>query len=306
MDGMQKIHSLDLSEYSAVIPVGGDGTINECINGMMLRPDRIPMGFIPNGSGDGFCAGIGIAKGDIDGGMKYIMSGQTVKVDLVKILIDYESEEELNDAIRKNATIKKENHLRYSCLNSGFALVAKVNAKAAWMKPYIGGLAYDVQAFKELTAGENCRFDIDIDAESLDGSEKEGLKRWKTDHETNFLMASNGKYGGGGPELFLSSAVINDGLFDVAVFKRPIGFCGGIALKDKTKVGGTHVYDEMLEMVRAKRMRVTNKLENEEPFQIDGEDLICQKFVQFEIMPDALEVLVDVRSVLNKYLDAGL
>jgi diacylglycerol kinase family enzyme len=41
---------------------GGDGTLHEVVNGMMQRKDgkRIPVGFIPNGSGNDICLNLGI------------------------------------------------------------------------------------------------------------------------------------------------------------------------------------------------------------------------------------------------------
>lgn len=94
---IEKIRSAELDEYSAIVAVGGDGTVHEVVNGMLTRPDgrTIPLGFMPCGSGDDFCAGLGLDKGDIESGFNYVLSGQTIKVDVVRILLDYESEEQL-------------------------------------------------------------------------------------------------------------------------------------------------------------------------------------------------------------------
>ena len=52
----------DLDACSAVVASGGDGTLHEVVNGMMQRKDgkRIPVGFIPNGSGNDICLNLGI------------------------------------------------------------------------------------------------------------------------------------------------------------------------------------------------------------------------------------------------------
>jgi diacylglycerol kinase family enzyme len=52
----------DLSNYSAVILVGGDGTFHEAINGMLMRTDNIklPIGFFPAGTGNDTCKSLGI------------------------------------------------------------------------------------------------------------------------------------------------------------------------------------------------------------------------------------------------------
>jgi sphingosine kinase len=47
---------MDLSEIDAVLAVGGDGTLHECVNGLMQRKDkeilsRVPLVTIPAGTG---------------------------------------------------------------------------------------------------------------------------------------------------------------------------------------------------------------------------------------------------------------
>ena len=57
---------IEFSEYSALVAVGGDGTLHEVINGMLQRTDglRLPISFIPNGSGNDLVGCLGIK--DID------------------------------------------------------------------------------------------------------------------------------------------------------------------------------------------------------------------------------------------------
>jgi diacylglycerol kinase family enzyme len=53
---------MDVSKYCMIVVVGGDGTVHEVANGLIARTDgkRTPICPIPNGSGDDFCASIGI------------------------------------------------------------------------------------------------------------------------------------------------------------------------------------------------------------------------------------------------------
>lgn len=57
---------IDLNGLDALIAVGGDGTLHEVVNGLMNRADsqRIPIAFIPNGSGNDTCHGFGITTID--------------------------------------------------------------------------------------------------------------------------------------------------------------------------------------------------------------------------------------------------
>ena len=63
MDGWKIAqHELDLDKFSALLAVGGDGTLHEVINGLLHRKDqkRVPVGLIPNGSGNDLALSVGI------------------------------------------------------------------------------------------------------------------------------------------------------------------------------------------------------------------------------------------------------
>jgi len=52
---------IDLDKYSMLVACGGDGTYHEVINGMLARKDgkKIPIGMLPNGSGNDTCRSLG-------------------------------------------------------------------------------------------------------------------------------------------------------------------------------------------------------------------------------------------------------
>ena len=55
-----------------LVAAGGDGTYHEVINGMLARRDgkKIPIGMIPNGSGNDTCRSIG--AGQLDQALDYL------------------------------------------------------------------------------------------------------------------------------------------------------------------------------------------------------------------------------------------
>ena len=57
MHAYEIVQNLDFDKFDAVVCVGGDGTIHEMANGMLMRRDKkkIPIAFIPNGSGNDLC-----------------------------------------------------------------------------------------------------------------------------------------------------------------------------------------------------------------------------------------------------------
>lgn len=48
------LNRCEMDKYSVLAPVGGDGSINEILRGMMQRPDKkqLPIAMLPNGSGN--------------------------------------------------------------------------------------------------------------------------------------------------------------------------------------------------------------------------------------------------------------
>ena len=56
-DAMERVKALDLTEYSAIATVGGDGILSEAINGLMARDDweaaiKTPLAPVPGGTGN--------------------------------------------------------------------------------------------------------------------------------------------------------------------------------------------------------------------------------------------------------------
>lgn len=64
-----------------VVCCGGDGTLNETINGVMEMPNRVPIGYIPSGSTNDLATTLGIPT-DIKKATDLIMSGHTNSYDI--------------------------------------------------------------------------------------------------------------------------------------------------------------------------------------------------------------------------------
>lgn len=120
LDAFNYVKNLDYSWFSAIVTVGGDGTIHEVVNGMMFRDDnqRLPIALIPNGSGNDTCASLGINS--IDEALTFLNKGDTIKIDLNRVLCDSETISE----IPLNAN--KHDRLRYSVINAGCGFSARV------------------------------------------------------------------------------------------------------------------------------------------------------------------------------------
>tara|TARA_R110000737_G_scaffold324995_1_gene338177 strand:+ start:49511 stop:50299 length:789 start_codon:yes stop_codon:yes gene_type:complete len=84
-------HAFEISQAQAdsgfdiIIAVGGDGTCNEVVNGIMMssRNNKVSFGVIPNGSGNDFYKMIGEFEPDIF--IKSLLNRNSKKIDLISI-----------------------------------------------------------------------------------------------------------------------------------------------------------------------------------------------------------------------------
>ncbi len=84
-------HAIDLAKqavsdgYSLVIAAGGDGTVNEVVNGLMLGKvngnGRPALGVLPIGRGNDFAFGVGIPLG-LEDAVKVLAAGQRRTIDI--------------------------------------------------------------------------------------------------------------------------------------------------------------------------------------------------------------------------------
>lgn len=98
--------------------MGGDGTAHEVVNGLLLRDDKkkVPVGFLPNGSGNDLCASIELR--DFSKALGSIVKGNSIKMDLFEALLDHETEEEVKEKAREVEGFDTKAYLRYCCLNT--------------------------------------------------------------------------------------------------------------------------------------------------------------------------------------------
>jgi len=129
-----------------LIIVGGDGTFNECVNGLMDFPNRPKIGYIPAGT----CCDIGHTLGlskDINLALDNIMKNQSVRMDVVKA----------ND--------------RYFCYVSGNGAYIDISyVTDSRLKRKIGYLAYLVKGVEELFTIPKIRMRVTYDGGEFRGT----------------------------------------------------------------------------------------------------------------------------------------
>ena len=180
--------------FDLVVAAGGDGTVNEVLNGLGDAPDgfeRARFAVLPLGTVNVFARELRIPA-KLERAWEVVQRGREIKIDLPQV--EYSA----------NGKIER----RYFVQLAGAGLDARAIELVDWQhKKKVGPLAYVIAGLKALrevkpkiTACENARpTGIDLSGE--------------------LVLVGNGKFYGGPFELF-PSADLNDGLLDVCVLPR--------------------------------------------------------------------------------------
>ncbi len=67
--------------FDVLVCAGGDGTLSQCLHGVMSSQHRIPIGYIPAGSTNDFAKGLGIPKGIMES-VQWILDGTPTPCDV--------------------------------------------------------------------------------------------------------------------------------------------------------------------------------------------------------------------------------
>jgi diacylglycerol kinase (ATP) len=233
-------YELDMDKYSALVAVGGDGTYHEVVNGMLHRKDkrRLPVAFIPNGSGNDTCRNIGV--NDIGKALDYIVKGDSLKVDLTKLLIDYSTEEEIPQD-------QKPNKLRYQLCVSCIGFPARITHRARHWK-WCCCNPYQLSALGEIIQKPFDVMDLYL-----------GEKVFHEDLATPMIMSMTGKYTGNGM-LLSPTSTINDGKMEILYVTEKHSFLTLAEQMDKAvKAGGVQAYEPIIKTLRGKEMKFVMK-----------------------------------------------
>lgn len=273
-DGERYIRELcgeykEKDEKLRIFGIGGDGTVNEMVNGA-AGYDNVEVGIIPMGTGNDYIRNFGDAE-------KF----RNIRGQLL-------GESVYSDLIRYRKTYMDETEERYcaNMVNIGFdcsvvAMTDKVKGKFSLN----GSLAYLVSVF--ITLGKKKETELVI--EYGDGSVRDG----------RVLLASvaNGCFCGGGIK-GVPKCVLDDGLMDVSVVREGITRSRFVSLFPKYSKG-THLEDKRAQKLnivdyrQVPELSVTAKSEEGEMFCVDGE-VAPFNSVRFSMVKKAFKFIVPV------------
>ena len=254
-DGVRLAQLADAEGADMIVAAGGDGTINEVINGLMQVGSSGPLGIIPLGTGNDLARTLDLPNDPV-AAFELLTHGTPHQLDVIKV------------------TGPGLTHYALNVAAGGFSgqvnEVLTSELKAAW-----GPLAYLRSAMEVLPDLTNYRTTIQYDDEAV-----------QTVHALNIIVANCRTAAGG--VLVAPTANPEDGLLDVVIVRYgTIGSLVGAAAR--LLVNGNYIDSANVEHRRAKKVRVAAT-----PgiwFNADGE-LLTNEPLEFQVIPGALRVIV--------------
>ena len=240
------------SGRGTVFVAGGDGTVNEAVNGVAGAGalGAIRFGIIPLGTGNDFAAGLGIPA-DVDAALEVLAQERELRVDLGKV----------NGRVFINT--------------SGGGYIAEVSvAVTPQLKTIAGRLAYLIGGAQALMEYEP----VSATITAQPGDLRLGLKLYA------FAVCNSRLIGGG--RLIAPSAIIDDGLLDVCLIEG-MSTMEFINLGRKVADGG-HVDDPRVRYLQVSSLVID--LEPEAWINTDGEVLSARR-CEYSILAGAATFL---------------
>jgi diacylglycerol kinase (ATP) len=242
-----------------LVAVGGDGTVNEVVNGIAGR-SGVELAIVPRGTGRDFVRTYGISH-RLDEAIRTAVEGRTREIDLGRALF---------------RSWRGETGETYFANIASAGMSGAIAKRANETSKALGGRASYLWATFAVFAGWRVS-EIAIEAD--------GESRRSPMH---LVVVANGRYFGGGMKI-TPDADPDDGVFDVLVI-------GNLTKRDlvltlpKTYLG-RHLPHPKAELLRA----ATVEIEAEEPLpiELDGEQPGTTP-VRFEVVPRALRLRVPI------------
>jgi|TARA_B100001750_G_scaffold237875_1_gene243644 YegS/Rv2252/BmrU family lipid kinase len=226
------IQKEDLKGFDGLCVLGGDGTINEAINGLMMshQPQNIPLGIIPIGSGNAFAETLG--ELDPIKMLSNILTGETSLIDVFKI---------------------DDREKTFFAINIiGWGMAAEVNILAEKLR-WMGGIRYSVASLITVMRMKEKYLKANLDDSSIED-------------QALFFLALNNVHTGKGMQM-APNAILDDGLIDIILVRSA---SKPRVLKIFTQLfSGTHIEDPHVEYSQITSFDIETL---NDPLNIDGEN----------------------------------
>jgi len=226
-----------VNQFDLIVAAGGDGTVNEVVNGLAAAPDgfqRARLGVLPLGTVNVFARELKIPL-RLEHAWAMLRRGREIKIDLGRV-----------DFLDGGKPAR-----RYFMQLAGAGLDARAVERVSWkLKKTAGPLAYVVAGLQAL-AEKQPKIHVSANGQTLDGE---------------LALIGNGKFYGGPFEIF-PGADLGDGRLDVCVFPHVnlpslLRFAPGFIWRRKLS-------EKLVGRLRAEKIGLTS--ETPAAFELDGE-----------------------------------
>ncbi len=239
-------------KYPLVICTGGDGTLNETVNGMTGLQNRPPLAYLPTGTTNDFAESVGLST-DISQAIRDALDGTREKLDIGKI-----------------------NGRCFVYVASFGAFSESAYQTPQNMKNRLGRLAYFLECVRELPSIKAHRIRVyDGQREVCRGS-------------YIFGAVSNAVSIGGVLRYNRSDVDFSDGMHEVLLIKKPES-AGMFRRTVRALITGDYASDG-IEAFRAKQVRFES--EDETAWTVDGERCKPAKTAEIKNIPYAMEFIL--------------
>ncbi|WP_227396860.1 diacylglycerol kinase [Jeotgalibacillus aurantiacus] len=202
--------------YDLVIAAGGDGTLNEVINGVAEKPNRPKIGLIPMGTTNDFARALHIPR-DIEKALDIIIKGETIPVDIGRM-----------------------NEKYFINIAGGGRMTELTYEVPSKLKTVLGQLAYYLKGIEMLPSFKPTHVRIEYDGKVFEGE------------VMLFLIGLTNSVGGF--EKLAPDSSINDGLFTL-MFLKKTNLAETIRIISLA-LRGEHLNDPHLEYIKANHIKV--------------------------------------------------
>ena len=260
-DAIELVKESIISGFRKFIIVGGDGTMNEAVNGVFIQ-DRCPaeeitLGMITVGTGNDWGRMFGIPL-DYEGAIKVIKSGNSIRQDVG--IVFYETDK------------GKKHRYFINIAGLGFDAIVVRNSNRQKEKGRSGKSIYYWTLLKSLFLYKSTHTRVVVDGH-------------ETSNDTFSISLGIGRYSGGGMRQ-TPDAMVDDGLFDITIIKRMRK--GEIIRSLKKLYDGTILDHPKIEFFTGKDIEIFS-----EPLihlEADGESLGYSP-IELKIIPGGLNVV---------------
>ncbi len=218
--------------FNLIVAAGGDGTINEVVNGIAPLKHRPKLGIIPAGTTNDYARALKIPREDPIGAAKVIAKGQTVKMDIGEAGENW-----------------------FVNIAAGGLLTELTYGVPSQVKSLFGYLAYLVKGAELLPRIKPIRMHLEYDGGTYDGK------------ASMFFLALTNSVGGF--EQIVPDASLDDGKFTLIVVKTS-NLIEILQLITMVLNGGRHVNDSRILYVKTSKL-VAKPVDEKMMINVDGE-----------------------------------